>query len=213
VPASLHLLADGVMRQERWRGYGIAPVDIEINGQKVEGFGEGSHYDRLVPEAEIAHLVKPGENRVRVHSTGGLAEAAVLHQPLVLAGRFALDTEGAKRVIIAPRTAQTTGSWAEQGYPFFSGSASYEQTLTIPDEYAGKPLRLVFEGVADLVDVWVNGQRAGVRAWAPWEVPVGEFVKAGENKFTFKVTNTLHNLFMCDPRTSGLIASVRIETY
>ena len=213
VPDSLHLLADGLMRQERWRGYGIAPVEIEVNGRKVEGFGEGSHYDRLVPEAEIAHLVKPGENKVRVYTAVGLAEAAVLRQPLVLAGRFALETEGAKQVIVAPRATQATGSWAEQGYPFLSGSASYEQTLTIPDEYAGKPLRLVFEGIAYIVEVWVNGQQAGVRAWAPWEVPVGDLVKAGENRFTFKVTNTLHNLFKQHPRASGLVGPVRLAAY
>jgi hypothetical protein len=213
VPDSLHLLADGIMRQERWRGYGISPAEIEVNGQKVEKFGEGSHYDRLVPEAEIAHLIKPGENRVRVHTTGGLAEAAVLRQPLVLAGRFALETEGAKQVIVSPRATQTTGSWAEQGYPFFSGSASYEQTLTIPDEYTGKPLRLIFDGVADIVDVRVNGQQAGVRAWAPWEVPVGDLVKAGENKFTFKVTNSLYNLFIREPRASGLVGPVHLAAY
>ncbi len=136
-----------------------------------------------------------------------------MRQPLVLAGRFALEKEGENWLLVAPRMTQTTGSWAGQGYPFFSGCASYEQTLALPDEYAGKPLRLVFEGIADIVEVWVNGRHAGVRAWTPWDIPVGEFIKAGENKFTFKVTNTLHNLFMCDPRTSGLIASVRIETY
>ncbi|MFH1549252.1 MAG: glycosyl hydrolase [Planctomycetota bacterium] len=213
LPESLYLLADGVMRQERYHGYQISPAEIEVNGRKIDEFREGTHYDRLVPEAEIAHLINLGTNTIRVHTRGGMAEAAAMRQPLVLAGRFALEKEGENWLIAAPRTAQTTGSWAEQGYPFFSGSASYEQTLTIPDEYSGKPLRLVFEGIADLVDVRVNGRQAGVRAWPPWEIPVGEFIMAGENRFAFKVTNTLHNLFMCDPRASGLIASIRIETY
>ncbi len=76
--------------------------------------------------------------------------------------------------------------------------------------------RSIAQSAANLVREKVGGRlqrQAGVRAWPPWEIPVGEFIMAGENRFVFKVTNTLYNLFMCDPRASGRIASIRIETY
>jgi hypothetical protein len=210
VPAKLYLLADGLMRQEIYGGHGVAPVQIMINGAKVEGLGEGTHYDRLVPEADVAGLVKPGKNTIEIQTKGGMHEAATVTQLMYLAGKFSLDKEGDAWAIVAPRAALATGSWAEQGYPFFSGHASYEQTISIPAEYVGKPLRVVFENVAETVEVWVNGECVGVRVWAPWELPVERFVKAGDNTFVFKVTNTLYNVFRNEPRASGLIGRVRL---
>ena len=52
-----------------------------------------------------------------------------------------------------------------------------------------------------------NGQKAGVAAWAPWEVDITEFLKTGENQLELKLYSHRRNshgpLYQNDPHPKG----------
>ena len=72
-----------------------------------------------------------------------------------------------------------TGSWVEQGLPFYSGSVSYLAKI-VP--HFRESVRLLinvpeFRGAA--VRILVNGDPAGVIGWSPFELDITEHLESG----------------------------------
>jgi hypothetical protein len=123
---------------------------------------------------------------------------------LKITGDFALRNKDGQYLITAPKDVIQTGSWTQQGYPFFSGAGDYTQIVTVDEAYLGKVLKLKVECGKDVAEVWVNGQKAGVRLWNPYEFNLTPFLHAGENTVTVKVTNTLINVLEAVEQASGV---------
>jgi hypothetical protein len=106
-----------------------------------------------------------------------------------------------------------TGTWTEQGFPHYSGALEYSQPVLVAPDYFEFKLMLVCENPAEIVEVLVNGQPAGVRLWGPYAVDVSELLFAGTNQISLRVTNTATNALLGETRPSGLLGPVRIEPY
>ena len=65
----------------------------------------------------------------------------------------------------------------------------------------------------DTLEVLVNGQRAGVRLWEPYEVEVTDYLTPGDNVLELRVANTPINLLEAVQRPSGLAGSPRLVPY
>ena len=92
-------------------------------------------------------------------------------------------------------------SWTKIGRTrHFSGSGLYELTFTAPSVYVKKDLQLFLDlgKVGDIAEVTVNGQKAGVVWMRGQTLDVTGLIRAGENRLSVKVTNTLIN------RVSGM---------
>jgi hypothetical protein len=61
--------------------------------------------------------------------------------------------------------------------------------------------------------VLVNGQSAGVRLWAPYQIEVTNLLKPGENTLELRVANTLVNLLERVERPSGLAGAPKLVPY
>ena len=72
--------------------------------------------------------------------------------------------------------AKTHGAW-------------YRQWLTLPDDLAGRHLKLRFDAVSKVVDVWVNGKRAGghVGMFGSFELDITGAVRPGQNLLVARV--------------------------
>lgn len=209
-PRWARLLLDGVLRQELYDGHRLKPVKVELNGREVSGFEPSTHYDRLCFEAEVTELLRQGENELIIAGTGGMGEAVHLDQTQYLVGDFSLARRGGRWVVAAPRRELKVGSWAEQGYPFFSGVGIYRGSFDLPQALPGGRLLLRFAEVGDLVEVVLNGEPVGVRAWPPYHLEVTDKVRPGLNRIELRIANTLQNLFRRDPRPSGLLGGAEL---
>jgi hypothetical protein len=207
-PRWARLLLDGVLRQELYEGRSRKPVAVRLNGQEVPDFQPSTHYDRLCFEAEVTDLLRAGENELVISGRGGMGEAIHLDQAQYLIGDFSLAWRGRQWVVAPPRRELSVGSWAEQGYPFFSGVGRYRATFHAPRRFPEGRLLLRFGLVAELVDVRLNGEAVGVRAWPPYDVEVTGKLRPGRNEVELHIANTLHNLFRRDARPSGLLQGV-----
>lgn len=82
---------------------------------------------------------------------------------------------------------------------FFSGVAAYANGFDAPKGWKpGQPLWLDLGEVADLADVWVNGQRVGTLWRTPWRIDVGAAVRKGRNSLEIKVANKWVNRLIGD---------------
>jgi len=73
-------------------------------------------------------------------------------------------------------------------YPDFSGFMRYETTFNIK---TGKAAVLVLEDAYEGVEVWVNGENAGIQIAPPYRFDISSLVKDGENHLRIEVANTL----------------------
>ena len=99
------------------------------------------------------------------------------------------------------------GDWTQQGLPFYSGAVSYATTVEHSRTDDEQICLKLGDVDASCAAVTVNGQKAGVAAWAPWEVDITEFLKTGENQLELKLYSHRRNshgpLYQNDPHPKG----------
>lgn len=142
---------------------------------------------------------------------------------------FVVDTPGGKRQVVwvreTPQVLNLSADWhlafppklgapahadfkkliswtnsSDQGIKYFSGSAVYSKTITVPATFvgSGKAIRLDLGHVKNFATVTVNGHEVAVLWKPPFALDVTKFVKAGSNKIEVKVTNLWVNRLIGD---------------
>ncbi|MFH0797291.1 MAG: glycosyl hydrolase [Candidatus Omnitrophota bacterium] len=219
VPDSLRVLLDGLLidrinyacpalRETTEHG-----IRVSVNGKKIPRWQDGTYLDHYIKEMDISRLVKKGRNVIAVETLSELFEAPNLTDPFILVGNFSLRFKGRRPFLVREKGAVKTGSWAEQGYPYYSGTASYRKSLKIFRSVAGMRVVLRMEGIADMAEVCVNGRDVKVVPWPPYEADITGLLKQGGNELVLKITNSLHNLLAGEKNPSGLLGKVRIDFY
>lgn len=93
-----------------------------------------------------------------------------------LLGYFGTEVRGTEVAVIEWPRRLRMGDWVPQGLAFYSGSVTYRYTANLeacPEERVWVRVG-DFRGVA--AAVWVNGVRAGLAAWPPYEVEITPYV-------------------------------------
>ncbi len=82
----------------------------------------------------------------------------------------------------------------------FSGTATYEKTFSISEEYLMKNSGVTLDlgAVSDIAEVFVNGKKVSTLWKHPFKVDITKFLKAGENILRVDVTNTFTNRLIGD---------------
>ncbi len=187
-------------------GFSGSCYELYINGNKIEDKGTRSKLDAEIKEINIKPFIQEGKNLVAVklivkRRTDGILDL------LKIVGNFALRKKGKEQVIVRATDHLSTGSWTKQGYPFYSGTVSYNQTVTIPQKYLDGKLFLEVECGEDVLEVIVNENPPVIVPWHPYKIDITNLVKEGENKIQLKVTNTLINTLEAVEKESGIFSS------
>jgi len=129
------------------------------------------------------------------------------------AERTRIDLTGQWRFAIDPVRTGVQSKWNEPGvplqywapvmvphcwpvdprYPFYIGAAWYRRSFTVPEDAAGRHMRLVFEAVFYRARVWLNGRLLGEHegGFTPFEFDVTPYVSRGrENTLAVEVDNS-----------------------
>lgn len=201
VPPRLALLVDG---------FGGDDAAVWLNGAPVDTSSIRSKIDAQMQERDLSSLVRQGRNVLAVRLVLGDATCGIVDHVKLLGDFQVAGDEASGYRIGSVSGDRTPGSWTEQGYPFYSGRGAYRTTFEVPDGVAEGPLRLEVPMRDDVLEVEVNGVRAGVRLWDPYEVDIGPAVRPGGNELLLRVANTPANLLNGDLRPSGLAGSPRL---
>jgi hypothetical protein len=166
----------------------------------------------IEPAAEV-HYGEKGELMVEAWQAGsyGLktasgrilqAEAPALPQPQEVTGPWELrfpPNWGAPEQVTLDRLV----SWSEHGdlgVKYFSGTATYTKTITVPREMLGKDRKAYLDlgKVQVIATVKLNGKDFGILWKPPYRLDVTGALKAGDNALEIGVTNLWINRMIGD---------------
>jgi len=86
----------------------------------------------------------------------------------------------------------------DPGVRYFSGVATYARDVVLPKRAASERLWLDLGQVADLAEVWINGELAGTAWKPPYRLDIGAHVRPGRNHIEIRVVNTWVNRLIGD---------------
>ena len=127
-----------------------------------------------------------GVNRPIIHTS--------VHQPL--------DNAPGLSLFVFGQYFNRLDTWADSaadGIKYFSGTASYSNTLTLKSAPADNEQMILDLGeVKELAQVIINGKDAGILWTPPYAMDIAEHLKAGDNTIEIKVTNLWVNRLIGD---------------
>jgi len=168
----------------------LAGARLRVNGSEVSTQDPAWHWDHSFHKVEIGELIRRGGNTVEIgFDYNFLSEVETAYVVGDFGVRLANPREG---VIVDEPGALRDGSWVDQGYPFYSGTMTYQATLDSPGEGRKTKLRLVNPS-AILCKARVNGQEAGKLLWRPWELDITQYLKRGANSLEIDVVSSVQN--------------------
>lgn len=207
------------------------PYEVWINETRADQPQRAPRYDTKNYETEIAPLLRSSADgewnqlSLRVPNLApqdgtvlrGAAARPVMEAPRLF-GDFALyfpyggyENRAQLRFDRTAFHATHPTSWADCGWPHYSGTVRYSKTVSLSSEAAAALRVLAFSEVRDLVRVTVNGEVLETRVWAPFEVEVAGKLRAGDNEFLLEVANSPINLMEGVARKSGLFGAMELR--
>ena len=160
------------------------------------------HVERLANGRLRAVAAEPGAYEVRTQSGRVLRFSATAPRSIGLDGPWDLAFPPNWG---APASVKLDGlaSWSENADPgvrFFSGTATYHQTIQVPAELLTRGRRLILDlGRVEVVArVLLNGADLGVLWRAPYCLDVTRAVRSGANALEVEVTNLWPNRMIGD---------------
>lgn len=177
---------------EIWRAIDGTATPVSY---RIEGDGTVVPLDVGPEDAFFIVFRKPAQGPTRTVAPQVPAVVQTLDRPWTVQFQ---PGRGAPAQIVLPRL-QPLDRNADKGVRYFSGTATYRSTFTLPrSARAGQPLWLDLGAVGDVAQVAVNGKPAGIAWYAPYRLDVGKLVKAGRNTVEVKVANLWVNRLIGD---------------
>lgn len=165
---------------------------VTINGNKVEKMPDAYWIDRDFPLYPIGRFLKPGKNTLTLSSPRMTILTEVM--PVYILGDF-LVKPAKQGFEIAAGDLTGLGSWNKAGLPFYSQKVSYTQTFDV-GKNEGCTWKVKLDNwKGSVAEVLINGEPAGLIAFAPCELDITDQMKKGTNEITVRVTGSLKNTF------------------
>ncbi|MFA7183974.1 MAG: hypothetical protein WC082_03725 [Victivallales bacterium] len=206
IPENLSIIVDDENYSEVW-----------LNESKLIRKEACSLWDSHNLKFPVGKYVRQGSNilLLKVSPSKYYAEAITLPfisrkfiEPVALGGSFAVKKQGRKEILIRENGTIRTGSWTDRGYPYFAGTGIYAQEIVL--KHIPSKAYLKIEKAKEVIEVMVNDQAAGVRAWPPYIVDISGLLREGRNEIVIKVTNSFGNLIqMACPSYASRTAGIR----
>jgi hypothetical protein len=172
-----------VERPELWK--------VSVNGTEVIPEPEKWWLDRSFKTFSIGSLVKAGENTITLKASPMRINAEV--EPVYITGDFSVRPAIKGWTIEAPSILKSTESWKNQGLPFYSWGVTYSKEFNIEDA-RGRWEVNPGKWNGTVAEVSVNGLKAGVIAFPPYNADISRFIQKGQNRIEIKVIGSLKNL-------------------
>ena len=143
------------------------PYRLLVNGQEIKPDGASP--------VSFKNLLQPGKN------------------VLVIAAKKE-DRLTSPILFVSDATPFQLQSWTKTGLAYFSGTAIYEKTFSLPQTFSSVERVVLDLGkVSSVAKVQINGREAGTLIWRPYRLDITSLLKPGENRVRIWVTNTEAN--------------------
>lgn len=165
---------------------------VSINGHRIHPMKNKWWLDKSFGVFEIGRYVVEGENRVVLKSSPFTIHTEI--QPVFILGDFVLESRE-KGFGIAPAAPVKMGSWVEQGMPFYGDRIEYVKKFRLSASELKSQSAFVRLGkwTGVVAEVKVNGKKAGMIGFDPFELDVRQYLKPGVNEVSVIVCGSLKN--------------------
>jgi hypothetical protein len=164
---------------------------VSVNGTEVKP-EEGKWWlDRSFGIFKIGTLVKSGVNTITVKTSPMKIHAEIC--PVYILGDFSVDQALKGWSLSAPEEKLITGSWRNQGMPFYSWGVTYTADYEIKEKNGRYKVGLK-DWKGTVAEVTVGGKKVATIAFPPYEADITDYLLTGVNKIGVKVTGSLRNL-------------------
>jgi hypothetical protein len=164
---------------------------VTLNGAEIKPEAGKWWLDREFGVFNIGGLAKKGENILTVKANPMKVHAEI--EPVYITGDFSvLPYEKGWTIEPAVKTL-TTGSWKDQGMPFYSWGVTYSREYHI-EKPEGQYFVRLNNWSGTVAEVIVNDKPAPVIAFPPYESDITGLIGTGSNKIQVKVIGSLKNL-------------------
>ncbi len=164
---------------------------VLVNGTEVKPEAGKWWLDRQFNVFGIGSLVREGDNTITLKASPMKVHAEI--EPVYILGDFSVKPSEKGWTIEPSVKSLTTGSWKEQGMPFYSWGVMYSKEYDVESPAGTYELELG-KWSGTVAEVSVNGQPANVIAFPPYRADVTKSIKPGINKIDVKVIGSLKNL-------------------
>jgi hypothetical protein len=164
---------------------------VKVNGNEVKPEAGKWWLDKDFGVFSIGKLVKKGDNTISLVVAPMKVNAEI--EPVYIVGDFSLMPAEKGWVLEPAVNKLTTGSWKEQGMPFYSWGVTYSKEFNIENP-EGAYLVSLENWKGTVAEVTVNGEQATLIAFPPYQSDVTQLIKPGINKIDVKVIGSLKNL-------------------
>jgi hypothetical protein len=175
---------------------------VHVNGQPLDTRGGKPWLDPHLKSIEVEKLLRAGENTVRLVASPFNIRMEL--ENIYLRGSFAVAAYQRGFTVRKAQPLQV-GSWAQQGYPFYSESTLYEAKVEVPK--STKQIRVqVPQWAGSVIEVLLDGKRVQVLGWQPYVCEAN--VTPGSHTVAVRVMATPRSLFgpFHNPQKQRMIA-------
>ncbi|MBD3343472.1 MAG: hypothetical protein GF401_00245 [Chitinivibrionales bacterium] len=230
VPENCYLVLTGMGGFKSGSGNSNNEIELTVNANRVESFQplctdcddealaelnrtilHQTPFIRNAIVCNLKNMVNKGYNRVAMRTIGLFDDPPVILYPPIIAGDFSIRKGTKGWIISETKPSVHTDSWTKYGYPYLSGSGTYNQVFEIPSDYNRLILR--FGRTSGSITVSLNGEEVASMNSSPFEVDVTEACKLKRNDLTVRVANTVDNVLRMNRRPSGIIGDVFLDVY
>jgi hypothetical protein len=163
---------------------------LSVNGQPVQAVKGEYYIDRDFAVYEAGDYLKPGKNKI-TQKVSPMSVFAELESIYIL-GDFAVKPQKFGFSIV-PSKKLSLGAWTQAGMQFYGNKVSYSHTIDLIPEKDKKYFVRLKSWRGTLADVVVNGTKAGMIAWDPYELDITGFLTPGKNEVKIQVCGSLYN--------------------
>lgn len=188
-------------------------LEFRLNGAILEPMEQNDAFGPRQLAFDLTASAWLGRNELVITGESAAQSPLSVLDHLSIVGHYAIRHLEGIDIICPVPTSITTGSWTEQGFPYFSGVGIYRQRVMIPDSFIGHAMSIQFENTAGQVEIVVNHKEAGLLRESPWKADLTEFIIPGENLFEFRVDNRIRMDVSLPQKPSGLLQPVSLEVY
>ena len=160
---------------------------IKLNGKEVKA-GKETWLDPDFNCIDIEEYIRPGKNEVKLSMNR--FDNRCDPSPVYILGSFSLES-AEKGWNIKPAKDIITGSWKNQGLPFYSESVKYTKTITAETQGDYEIELPNWNGT--VAEVLVNGKSTGIIQSQPYTKKIK--LEAGANEVSVVVYGSLKNVF------------------
>lgn len=164
---------------------------LTVNGVQVSTETGEWYWDKQMGKIDITGYVKTGENTIELSCNYSLD---IPIEDIYIIGEFAVKKAEEGFVLTEEPRFIKSGSWIDQGYPFYAGTIRYKTRFSLP-EAEGQIIVRLPNAKGTLFLVYVNHKGPIPVCWSPLEADVTSLVEKGENELEIDVVSSLRNTF------------------